>query len=200
MRGRWSFAAAQASWVQSQAYIYITTAMLNLEALAALAAARMLVAPLATALAAWAKAALPRLAESAAHTRLAAAWRSSAAFLGLVALWETALLLAGDLVAERLFLGKYPQIAELTLLWAIVMAANGFRTIMMTALRAGGHFTALTRASTAGAIATVMLCPLGVLVLAGKGALLALAAVEFAIGLLFVMLLRRRSAPPQGAA
>lgn len=191
IRGRWSFVASQATCVQSEGYIYVTTLMLSRETLATLAAARMLVAPLLTVLTAWNKAMLPRLSEAGPEVRSRLVGQSTAAFLLLVFVWEMLVLLAQDFLSQRVFLGKYPQIGNLSIFWSVAVAASGFRSICLTAARASGMFVPLARIAIVGAFATVVLCPIGVAAFGAQGALIALGAIELASGFLILNLIRR---------
>ena len=134
---------------------------------------------------------LPRLSEAGPEVRLRLVRQSTTAFLLLVLLWEMLVLFAQDFLSQRVFLGKYPQIATLSIFWSVTVAAGGFRTICVTAARASGMFVPLARVSMIGAFATVLLCPIGVKAFGGRGALVVLGVVELLFGVIVLILIRR---------
>lgn len=196
--GRWSFGASQITWIQSQGYIYLVSGMLSIAALAAVSAARMLFAPLATLFAAWAKSSLPQLARLFGERDRSGFWRAMGVglvlFLAINCLWGISLFAARGFVAETVFLGKYPDIMELAGWWLFAMTMTHLRSVAAIGLRSTGGFTQLTRIAFVGAGLTCALAPPMIAWKAGVGAVAALGIVEMlaAVQCLFALVARTR--------
>ncbi len=185
-RGHWSFAASQITWVQSQGYIYICTAMLGLEALAALAASRLLIAPILPGINAWVRFFQPRLAETfgrqeATHG-IRLLWISTGLLVTGCVAWGTTMTAAGDFLARTVLAEKFSTVHVLLALWTLAFACQAFRTVWWTALRAFGDFVLVTRVSVAGAVVSALMVPVGIRAFGEAGALLGLAASEALMG------------------
>jgi len=187
-RGRWSLASSQITWLQSQGYIYLVSALLGLEALAKVSAVRLLFAPLATLLAAWTKSALPRLSQRAAAGRgseiRGLLERSSVLLLGTLVLWACAVVTLSGSVAQRLFGGKYADIPVLSLCWGLAFAASFLRGIWQTGLRAFGGFAVASRIAAVAFIVSASATCVGALAFRENGAVLGLAVAELTAGVL----------------
>jgi len=187
-RGRWSLASSQITWLQSQGYIYLVSALLGLEALAKVSAVRLLFAPLATLLAAWTKSALPRLSQCAAAGQgpeiRALLERASMLLLGTVVLWACAVVALSGWVAQRLFAGKYADVPVLSLCWGVAFAASFLRGIWQTGLRAFGGFAVASRIAAVAFLVSASATCLGALVFRERGAMLGLAVAELTAGVL----------------
>jgi O-antigen/teichoic acid export membrane protein len=196
-RGRWSFIAAQITWVQSQAYIYLVSAMVGLEALASVASARLLFAPMATVLAAWAKTALPHIAQFA-HQRdtrsvLRVLLRASLGLLAANVLWATLIVLFHGFIVAHVFGGKYVETAALIPLWAFAFCTSSLEIVWLTGLRAIGEFRKLSHVGVAGAIVTMAGTLAGIKTFGASGAVIAFAVSELVMAAIAAILLLEHS-------
>lgn len=187
-RGRWSLASSQITWLQSQGYIYLVSALLGLEALAKVSAVRLLFAPLATLLAAWTKSVLPRLSQRAAAGQgpevRSLLEQSCLVLLGILVLWASAIAALSGSVAEALFAGKYADLRVLSMCWGLAFAASFLRGIWQTGLRAFGGFAVMSRIAGLALIVSASATCLGALAFRETGAVLGLALAELIAGVL----------------
>jgi O-antigen/teichoic acid export membrane protein len=184
-RGKWSLAAGQITWLQSQSYIYLIVAFLGLHALATVAAARLLFAPLTTGVAAWTKIMLPRLSAGTtgrSMVRQLSVW--SLLLIAVLGVWSAALVLGSGWIDERVFEGKYHDVQGVLICWAVVMCATFLRSVWQTGLRACNRFDSVFRISSVGAILSLVVISLGAQHFRVYGALLGLGLAELATSLL----------------
>lgn len=202
--GRWSLFAGQVGWLQSQNYIYVTSALLGLTALAKVAAARLLFSPLATFLTAWARSFLPiaaRIAAQGDQRRLSALLRMSSLYLvALVLVWMGGIVVFIRWLESNVFSGKYTDLTWLAVAWGIVFIANYLRTIWQTGLKASGAFKEIFRWSSVGATVSLVLTVGGVAIWGEIGAVLGLAVGEFSLAFAFWAISRSRYCDTQGPA
>lgn len=188
-RGGWSFVGSQLTWLQSQSYAYFVAALVSPAALGAVAAVRLLFAPLQTLITGWSRGLLIDLSAQA-HERIGNLTRTlRRATLRIVLLnagW-VAVVVVMEPWLQRWLKGKgYDFDLWLIVAWSMVFLANGLRTLVTQALRAMQCYRELTLQGAVGAALSVVLIPTGIFAMGGVGALAGLAVVEASAGLLGV--------------
>lgn len=179
--GLTSLYAAKVGWLQSQSYIYFVTGMLSVGVLGALAASRMVFAPLQSILTGLNKGLLPAFAFQVNHGD----FRSLLRKVNLIVLFYSFSTFAFGLLCWLLvtyffheYLDSYNISDSYLFLWCFVFMLAGARSLVVTAIRAHGRFDVLLRNSIAGAVLAFSLVPIFIYFLGGAGALVALVLVE----------------------
>jgi O-antigen/teichoic acid export membrane protein len=194
-RGRLSLFVSLISWVQSQGYIYICSALLGIEVLARVAAARLLFAPLATVLAAWAKGATTRNAELYRQREFAALTRhlvrATIGFALLTLGWCGLILFLQGLLLDVVFKGKYNGMTALIIAWGLTSVVNAWGTIWRLSLRVAANYLSLTRVAMVGAGTSVLIALAAMQWYGEIGAVIGLAAGEAVMALIAVTVFRR---------
>lgn len=196
-RGRASLAGAQAGWLQSQGYIFLTGALLDLRALAVLGGTRLLVAPVMTFVTAWSKVSLPQFSRFAAaghgeHVRRYA-FVSGVALAAFACAVGLAAWLGADWVGRVVFNGRLGETGEFSLLWGGVVAATALRSVASVALRGAGLFSLVSRVYGLGALLSMAGCLLGILLAGGQGALAGLIVAESVAAVMLIAFLLRHT-------
>lgn len=191
-RGKHSFISSQIGWIQSQSYLWISSAALSLELLAKVAAARLILAPFFTFLTAWVKISLPAFSRRAELTLIHNSISKSS--LGFVAIALVLSLLGfyfADWVEEFLFNNKIKEIGFLILGWGAVACSTAVRTVVATALRSIGLHRDLTKIFLIGALVSVPMCIIGLAVFKEMGAFIGLVSAELVMALVGYKLFRK---------
>lgn len=188
VRGRVSLAAGMVTWVQSQGYIYLCSALLGLATLAQVAAARLLFAPIATLLTGWVKATTTSAAENfrrGEYQALRRRLRLSAMAFGILCLgWGALMIALEDLVRTTLFKGKFESLGPLIMAWAVAFMANCMRTLWQLNLRALARFDSLLKIACLGALLSTSSAVLAMQWLGGLGAVLGFALGEATVAVI----------------
>lgn len=184
-RGKHSLVSAQIGWVQSQSYLWLTSAVLSLEALAKIAAARLIVAPFFTLLTAWVKFALPDFARCKDVESISRKVRvASLGIVILLTLFGAFAFYFSRWIETVVFDSKITQFHFLILAWVVVASFTTIRTTIVTALRALGHHKALTGVFSIGAVLSIPMCVLGMIFFEENGALLGIMLAEIMMAMI----------------
>lgn len=190
----WSTAGAAIHWTFSQGYIYLVAGTLDVAAVAALAATRLLMMPVNLLSAGIGSLMLPLAAGWLQRHGVALLWRRLcllAAGLAAATLCYFALLwLARDWIFAVILKRQFAQGDELLLLWAAVLLVMVVRVQLAYLLAAQGRFRALSLLTLGCAVASLAASYGGMLRLGVAGALVGMLVGELinAIGIVVLSL------------
>jgi O-antigen/teichoic acid export membrane protein len=164
--GRWAIGGVAVTWIQSQAYAYVTVAAsAGAAGVGRANAARLLVSPFLVLVPAINQVAMPRFAamRAADPRRMVATGRTiTAGLLVLAVLYSAVLLLAADWIVPALLGPTYVNMRPLVAAWCAVLAAMLLRDTASTLLQAMKRFrelmllNALSAAVSLAAVAVFM--------------------------------------------
>lgn len=200
--GGWAMAGWLVYWSFSQGYNYVVAGTLDLAAVAALNAVRLLLMPANLMVSGIKQLLLP----------MAARWHQSlgldpmlrrllgfaAVVMALSLIYFGLLWLLRDWVFEVLLKKRFADRDQLLLLWMLMFLISGLRDLLMTGLLVRERFRSMTGLSSVAAVLSLLTCWLGTQYYGVAGAILGLVLGE-AINLLGVLWLtiRERRSPDQ---
>jgi O-antigen/teichoic acid export membrane protein len=144
---RWALIGSLLGWLGNNSYLYFTSGMVGVAALADMNAARLLLIPITIAGMAWSRMAQPAMGREIA----ARSWeslhryvvRSFIAIEGFTVLYVAALMMAFPLLSEYVFGEKYRHVAQLVFLWGCYFGINAARNVGTVLLTSFGEFQIL---------------------------------------------------------
>jgi O-antigen/teichoic acid export membrane protein len=144
---RWALIGSLLGWLGNNSYLYFTSGMVGVAALADMNAARLLLIPITIAGMAWSRMAQPAMGrEIAARSWVALhryVVRSFMAIEGFTVLYVAALMVAFPLLSEYIFGEKYRHVAQLVFLWGCYFGINAARNVGTVLLTSFGEFQIL---------------------------------------------------------
>lgn len=196
----WSTAGAAVHWLFSQGYIYLVAARLDVAAVAAIAATRLLVMPVALLSTGIATLLLPLSSRWLAQHGDRLLWRR----LGLLALamcgvslaYAGAVWWAREWLFEVVLRKQLPQRDPLLLLWTAIVTVIVMRDQLVYLLAAKGLFQTMTTLTLAAAVVSLAVGYLAMSRAGAMGALVGLLTGEL-ISVIGVVLLSLRALPRQ---
>lgn len=159
--GRWALGGVSVTWVQTQAYTYVTALGIGPVGVGYANAARLMIAPLMFIMPALNQLTMPRLAELRTSNLRRMLNVGSIITLGLIllaSLYSLILFCFGDLFANLLLGERYQEyqgILSLVGIWCLVMHMQIFRSGAGTLLQSLKHFRELMVSNVFSALVTV---------------------------------------------
>jgi O-antigen/teichoic acid export membrane protein len=198
--GGWAMAGWLVYWSFSQGYNYVVAGTLDLAAVAALNAVRLLMMPANLMVTGIKQLLLPMAARWHQSLGLDSMLRRLLAFAAVVMtlslIYFGLLWLLRDWVFAVLLKKQFADRDQMLLLWMLMFLLSGVRDLLMTALLVREQFRSMTGLSTVAALLSLLTCWLGTVHYGAAGAILGLVLGE-AINLFGVLWLigreRRRS-------
>lgn len=156
--GRWATGSSVVGWAQSQAYAYLTVAVIGAAGVGQANAARLLVSPFLLLTPAINQITMPRLADMRVRDPLGMLKLGKAITLGLVALsllYSLVLLSASDSLVPLLLGPRYQGMQAPLAAWCTVLVAMLFRDGVTTLFQAMRRFRALATVNVVSAAASM---------------------------------------------
>ena len=200
--GGWAMAGWLVYWSFSQGYNYVVAGTLDLAAVAALNAVRLLLMPANLMVSGIKQLLLPMAARWHQSLGLDPMLRRLLGFAAVVMvlslIYFGLLWLLRDWVFEVLLKKRFADRDQLLLLWMLMFLISGLRDLLMTGLLVRERFRSMTGLSSVAAVLSLLTCWLGTQYYGVAGAILGLVLGE-AINLLGVLWLtiRERRSPDQ---
>lgn len=200
---RWAFVGAVMGWVGNNAYLYLSSLLLDVSATAELNAGRLLLIPIGLVSVAWCRVALPAASQMVGRHDWQALDRfglkSTGAIL-LVSCSFVGVLLAALpwLQANVLGAAKYANMSSVVPYWSAYFLLNGVRMVSTTQLMAAGAFKPLFLQGSVSLSILLVACVTLIPQFGMTGAIAAMVIVEV-VELLtnhLLLLPRARKAPP----
>lgn len=122
--GLWAIGGSSVTWIQSQAYTYVTALFLGPAGVGFANAARMLITPFLMLVPAINQVAMPRLAELGKHSREKMIRTGSIVTLAIIitaTLYIVSVITASDFLVSLFFGEKYEGLSPLVIAWSIVL-------------------------------------------------------------------------------
>lgn len=197
--GCWSFIANQITCIQSQAYIYLISSLIDLDTLASVSASRLLFAPLATIMNVWTKITMPKIAYhymiSNSHATMRVLYWSSAGLLALTLLWAGIVFSFQGILLPIIFQNKYSNISTFLNCWTFSFCMSCLSTVWLTGLRSKGEFKTVSRIGFAGSIITVLGTFLSIKLIGAPGAILTYGISDLIMTIIAISYLYRNLSP-----
>lgn len=198
--GAWAMAGCLIHWSFSQGYNYVVAATLDLAAVAALSATRLLMMPANLMVSGIKQLLLPMAARWHDSHGLDLMLRRLFAFAGLVAvlhlLYFSLLWLLRDWVFAELLRKQLPQRDLMLAMWMAVFLLSGVRDLLMTAMLVREKFRTMTWLTSISAVLSLSSCWLGMQQMGVAGAIIGLMVGETVnlVGVLLLIVRERREA------
>lgn len=173
----WAFIGTLSSVVETQAYIFVVSFFLSLEATADISAARLLMMPAGLILASSIKIIMAKGSEllgRSSHANFARFIHFMTLFLFIVSITYTLVLFAFYGKISSILGEKYQNIKTLTILWAILFLFQGLKIPIKNALIVYKEFKAVTINDIISGGCTLLVCLLFTKFMGVKGALFSL--------------------------
>lgn len=196
--GKWALGGTTVSWLQSQAYMYITAMLAGPVGVAHANAARLFITPAAFLIPAFSQVAMPRFATriSTQPEKIQHIWRLfTGGLIGLAILYSVILLSTADLVIPFLLQGKYEHITPVIAAWCLSLIfqfSMAGTSIILQTMKLFKILTILHIKSATLAIAAVFALAK---LLDVQGAILGVAAGEFALSMLMYKAMKQKFIP-----
>lgn len=202
--GGWAMAGWLVYWSFSQGYNYVVAGTLDLAAVAALNAVRLLLMPANLMVTGIKQLLLPMAARWHQSLGLDSMLRRLLAFAAVVMLLSLIyfglLWLLRDWVFAVLLKKQFADRDQMLLLWMLMFLLSGVRDLLMTALLVREQFRSMTGLSTVAALLSLLTCWLGTLHYGAAGAILGLVLGEAInlVGVLWLIARERRRTEASG--
>ena len=157
--GRWAFGGASTTWVQSQAYTYVTALFLGPTGVGYANAARMLITPFAMLVPAIDQVTMPRLAELRAQDgekMVKMGFFITSGLLALATIYSLIIIFAADHIVRFLLGNRFSNLRPLIIAWAICLMFQLLRSNAGTILQVMKHFRILMLTNVISAVATIV--------------------------------------------
>jgi len=202
--GKWALPAGVVLWVFGNGYVLLCARLVGVDATAEVVAARLFMAPLGMVFLAWANIFRPRASRWVAGKQWDMLLRASAlavlAILVLVVAYTAAFLLAYPFLQQHALGGKYGNIRQEILIWAVFFLFGGVCSIATGVLMALENYKSTFVASLLGAGTSLPL----MIVLAGRyhkaGVMLGLVIGQLAVAIYLFAVVRRMIADRRATA
>jgi O-antigen/teichoic acid export membrane protein len=201
--GRWAIGSSVVSWLQTQAYAYLTLLIAGAAAVGRANAARLLVSPFLLLTPAINQVTMPRLAGMRARDprrMLRAGTGITFALVALGVLYSVLLLLGSETVVPAVVGPKYTGMRGLVAAWCVVLLTVLIRDGATTLFQAMKRFRALTASNVVSASVSIASVFVLMQFWGAGGAVLGGAAGELTQGALLWRSLRREMALPDDGA
>jgi O-antigen/teichoic acid export membrane protein len=156
--GRWAIGGASTTWVQSQAYTYVTAFFLGPVGVGYANAARMLITPFAMLVPAIDQVTMPRLAELRAkdgEKMVNVGFLITSGLLALATIYSLIIVFAADHIVPLLLGNRFSNLRPLIIAWAVCLVLQLLRGNAGTILQLMKHFRVLTLTNIISAIAAI---------------------------------------------
>jgi O-antigen/teichoic acid export membrane protein len=193
--GRWALGGVSVTWLQSQAYVYLSAIFLGPSAVGYANAAKLLVSPALFLLPAVDQVVMPRLAELRNRDRprmMQLRGRLTAALLAFAIAYSAVILVFGEFVAPLLLGPQYEGLLYLVGAWCIVLVFQFARGGASMVLQIMKEFRILMLTNTFSA-ALAMIAAIALMQTMGvHGAILGTAIGELTLTLMLYLTIRRK--------
>lgn len=200
--GGWAVAGSMIHWSFSQGYNYVVAGTLDLAAVAALNATRLLMMPANLMVTGIKQLLLPMAArwheQSGLDAMLRRLFLFSGAVAGMTLAYFVVLWLLRDWIYADVLQKQIAQRDPMLLLWMSVFLLSGVRDLCMTGLLVRERFRTMTGLTSAAAVLALTSCWLGMRWHGAAGAVIGLLLGEIVnlVGVLFLIARERRVARP----
>ena len=191
--GKWALGGVSVTWLQTQAYLYVTALFLGPEGVGYANAARLLITPATFLMPALSQVVMPRFASLRASDTQKLLRVSRLYTTGLIIFAISySLILLGliDEIAPVLLGSHYEQISPLTVAWCLVLIFQFSRGSASIVLQAMKEFKTLTLVNIASAVVAIVAAIVLMEIMGVLGAILGTAAGELVLSVLLYRVIK----------